>query len=254
MGVAAYHILKKSNLEFFKRSFRMAATFGLVCSILLFIVGDFHASQVAKTQPTKFAAMESLWETEKAVPYHLIVIPDTKNERNLLEAIGIPKLMSFLAFYDANAEIKGLKEFPPQDRPPVLPTFLSFRIMVALGFLFIILSIIAYIISRKGRLEYSPTFLKVMLYSIPLPYIAGQLGWIVAEVGRQPWIVYGIMRTSDAVSQAIVTSQVWTSLIGFTLFYGMLGIIDVYLLAKFSKKGPDEDISSFIKMPKKQEV
>lgn len=254
MGVAAYHILKKGNLEFFKRSFRMAATFGLVSSILLFIVGDFHAAEVAKTQPTKFAAMESLWETEKAVPYHLVVIPDTKNERNLVEAIGIPKLMSFLAFHDVNAEIKGLKEFPPEDRPPVLATFLSFRIMVALGFLFIILSLIAFIISRKGRLQYSPAFLKVMLYSIPLPYIAGQLGWIVAEVGRQPWIVYGLMRTSDAVSQAIIASQVWTSLIGFTFFYGMLGVIDVYLLAKLSKKGPDENISSFIKMPKSREV
>lgn len=254
MGVAAYHILKKSNLEFFKRSFKIAATFGLVSSLLLFIIGDFHAAEVAKTQPTKFAAMESLWETQKAVPYHLIVIPDTKNEKNLVEAIGIPKLMSFLAFHDPDAEIKGLKAFPEKDRPPILLTFLSFRIMVALGIFFIILSLVAFIISKRERLEYSPVFLKIMLYSIPLPYIAGQLGWIVAEVGRQPWIVYGVLKTSEAVSKAISSSQVWASLIGFTLFYGLLGVIGIYLLIKYSKKGPEEDISSMIKFPKAQEV
>jgi cytochrome d ubiquinol oxidase subunit I len=232
----------------------MAATFGLVSSILLLVVGHFHAGNVAKTQPAKFAAIHSQWETERAVPYHLLVIPDVANERNLVELGGIPKLKSFLSFHDANAEIKGLKEFSPEDRPPILGTFLSFRIMVALGLLFIILSLIAFIISRKDRLEYNPAFLKIMLYSIPLPYIAGQLGWIVAEVGRQPWIVYGLMRTSDAVSQAIVASQVWTSFIGFTLFYGLLGVIGVYLIARLAKKGPDENISSFLKTPKSREV
>lgn len=254
MGVAAYHILKKSNLEFFKKSFKMAATFGVATSILLLVVGHFHTGNVAKTQPTKFAAMQAQWETERAVPYHIVVIPDVANERNLVELGGIPKLKSFMTFHDANAEIRGLKESPPEDRPAVLATFLSFRIMVALGLLFIILSLIAFIISRKDRLEYNPAFLKIMLYSIPLPYIAGQLGWIVAEVGRQPWIVYGLMRTSDAVSQAIVASQVGASFIGFTLFYGLLGVIGVYLIARLAKKGPDENISSFFKTPKSREV
>lgn len=254
MGVSAYHLLKKNETKFFKRSFKIASTFGLFSSILLFIVGDFHAAEVAKTQPTKFAAMEALWETKKAVPYNLIVVPDVENERNAIELIAIPKLLSFLAFHDPNAEIKGLKEFKKEERPPILITFWSFRIMVSLGMLFIILSIIAFILSKKEKIESNPLFLKLMLFSIPLPYIAGQLGWLVAEVGRQPWIVYGVLKTSEAVSQAISPAQVWASFIGFTIFYGALGIIDIYLLAKYSKKGPEKDISSIVRLPNTQEV
>jgi len=247
MGISAYHLLKKTNLTFFKSSFKMAATFGLMSSLLVFIIGDFHAAMVARTQPAKFAAMESVWETQKAVPYNFLVIPDVKNERNTVSELGIPKLLSLLAFHDGGAEIKGLKEFSKEDRPPVLATFLSFRGMAALGMLFMLLALAGYVISKRDRLESNPLFLRIMLYALPLPYIAVQLGWLVAEVGRQPWIVYGVLRTSDAVSKSVTTAQVWTSLIGFTLFYGMLGFIDIYLLAKYSKKGPDDDLSAIIK-------
>lgn len=238
MGVSAYHILRKRELKFFKASFGMAAAFALVSSILVVVVGDFHGSEVARTQPTKLAAMESVWETQRGAPMYLLVIPDPRQERNAVEAIGIPKLLSFLSYRDWNAEVKGLKDFPPQDRPPVLPTFASFRLMVGLGMLFILLALLAYFYSRRDRLESVPWFLRVMLYAIPLPYIATQLGWIAAEVGRQPWIVYGVLRTEDAVSGAITVPQVWGSLIGFTFLYGFLGVVDIYLLARFSKKGP----------------
>lgn len=127
MGISAYHLLKKSNPEFFKKSFRLAATFGLISSLLVFLVGDFHAVEVAKTQPAKFAAMESVWETQKALPYNLMVVPDVSNEKNSVEAIGIPGMLSYLAFHDSNAEITGLKAFSKENRPPVVPTFLSFR-------------------------------------------------------------------------------------------------------------------------------
>jgi len=238
MGVSAYHLLKKSNTEFFKHSFKMAATFALITSILLFIVGDFHAAEVAKSQPTKFAAMESVWESKTNHPYNLIVIPDTEAERNQIEALGIPGLLSWLAYHSTDAEIKGLKEFPASERPPVLPVFLSFRIMVALGLLFILLSIIGFVKARRQTLESSTGFLRLMLYAIPLPYIATQLGWIVAEVGRQPWIVYGLLRTSQAVSGAVSMEQIVLSLLGFTIIYGLLAIIDIYLLVRHSKKGP----------------
>ena len=254
MGISAYHLLKKSNMEFFKKSFRMAATFGLISSLLVFLVGDFHAAEVAQTQPTKFAAMESVWETQKAVPYNLIVIPDIKNERNTLEAAGIPGLLSFLAFHDSNAEVVGLKAFPKEERPPVLPTFLSFRGMAALGILFMLLTLAAFILSMTNRLESSTVFLRIILYSIPLPYIAAQLGWLVAEVGRQPWIVYGVLKTSDAVSKSITPLQVWGSLLGFTLLYGALALVDIYLLTRFAKKGPDEDVSSLLSPTKSKEA
>jgi cytochrome d ubiquinol oxidase subunit I len=156
-------------------------------------------------------------------------------------------MLSYLAFHTADGEIKGLKSFPKDERPPVAPVFLSFRFMVGLGFFFILASLAAVIISRRGTLEANPLFLKIMLYSIPLPYIANQLGWIVAEVGRQPWIVYGVLKTSDAVSKSISTVQVVGSLVGFTLIYGVLGFIDVFLLMKFARKGPDNDLSAIIK-------
>ncbi len=234
LGVSAYHILRKNETEFFKKSFKIGAIFALVSSILVAGIGDFHAKEVAATQPTKLAAMESLWETTKDAPMYLLLIPDQKNERNSVEAIGIPSMLSILA---GQKEVKGLKDFPPSERPPVTLTFISFRLMVGLGFLFILLSLWALVKSK--RIENSTTLLRILLWSIPLPYIAAQLGWIVAEVGRQPWIVYGLLKTSDAISKSVEPSQVLASLIGFTLFYGALGVIDIYLLAKYARKGPE---------------
>ncbi len=156
MGVSAYHILKKNDI--FKRSFKLAAYFGALSSIMVFIFGDFHAKDISKFQPTKFAAMEAVWETKKGADYPLILIPDEKNERNIVEAIKIPYLLSILAAYDPEAEIKGLKEFPKDERPPVALTFWSFRIMVGLGFLFIALTLLSVYLSYKNKLE-NPLFL-----------------------------------------------------------------------------------------------
>ncbi|MFA5181160.1 MAG: cytochrome ubiquinol oxidase subunit I [Syntrophales bacterium] len=239
MGISAWHILRKNELTFFKKSFQLAAIFGLVSSLLIVLVGDFHGAEVGKAQPAKLAAMESLWETQRGVPFYLLLIPDPKNERNAVELFGIPKMVSFLAYKDFNAEVKGLKAFPKDQRPPVLETFLGFRLMVGLGGLFILLSSLAFFLSGKDRLESYPLFLKIMFFSIPLPYLAGELGWLVAEVGRQPWIVYGVLKTSDAVSRSVSVTQVTVSLVGFTLLYSFLGLVDMYLLAKYAKKGPE---------------
>jgi len=253
MGISAWHLLRKANQDFFRRSFRMAATFGLISALLVFLVGDFHAANVAGTQPAKFAAMEAVWETQKAAPYHFMLIPDVENERNTVEAISVPKMLSFLAFHDGNAEVRGLKEFPRADRPPVLPVLAGFRGMAGLGMLFMLLTLIAVILSRKERISESPFFLKIMLYCLPLPYIATQLGWVVAEVGRQPWIVYNVLRTADGVSRSISVPQVAASLAGFTLLYSLLALIDLYLLIKFARKGPDNDVSSVVRT-ERQEV
>ncbi|QWV96286.1 cytochrome ubiquinol oxidase subunit I [Geomonas nitrogeniifigens] len=240
MGISAYHLLKARNREFFRASFGMAAVFALVASIMVGVIGDFHAADVAKTQPAKFAAMEAVWNSCNNAPMHLIAFPDEKNECNLVSALPVPGLLSFLAFHDTNAQIRGITSFPKDERPPVLPVFLSFRLMVGLGTLFIILSAAGLFLSKNGLLEKYPMFLKLLVLCIPLPYIANQLGWLVSEVGRQPWIVYGIMKTSDAVSKSLELSQVIGSLLGFTLLYGLLGFVDIYLLAKFARKGPEE--------------
>ncbi|MEC9491819.1 cytochrome ubiquinol oxidase subunit I [Flexistipes sp.] len=241
MGVAAYHILKKNQLDFFKRSFKIAAIFGLIMSLGIAIIGDFHAKEVAKTQPSKMAAMESLWQTQENAPIYMFAWPDAENEQNAFEFLPIPGLLSYLSHGDFNAEVTGLKDIPRNERPPVWPTFLSFRLMVFLGTIFIVLSLLAFIYSKKDSLENKRWFLRLMLYAIPLPFIAAQVGWIVAEIGRQPWIVYGVMKTSDAVSKSVTSGQVWTSLIGFFIFYGILAVVDLSLLAKFSRKGPEPE-------------
>jgi cytochrome d ubiquinol oxidase subunit I len=246
MGVSAYHLLKKNQTMFFTRSFKIAAVFGLASTLLVAAIGDFHAAEVAKTQPTKFAAMESIWETQKNVGYNLVIIPDTEKECNTIEGPCVPSMLSYLAFHTADAEIKGLKAFPREERPPVLLTFWSFRFMILMGFAMLLLAIMAVMYSARGTLETHRMFLTIMLFSIPLPYLAGQLGWVVAEVGRQPWIVYGVLKTSQAVSQSISTVQVYASLLGFTLLYGGLGAVDIYLLSKFAKKGPDDDLSALL--------
>jgi cytochrome bd ubiquinol oxidase subunit I len=200
------------------------------------IQGDQHGVEVARIQPTKLAAMESQWKTEAGAPMYLFQIPDPAHEKNVARFGRIPDGLSLLAYRDPHATVKGLKDFPKADRPPVLLTFIAFRVMVALGFLFVLLTVVGWF--KRKKLEDSPRYLKLMLYAIPLPYIALECGWMVAEVGRQPWIVYGLMRTSDAVSP-IAASQVWVSLTAFILVYGLLGAVAFYLMARFAKQGPE---------------
>lgn len=236
MGIAAFHLLKKQHVPLFEKSFRMALNVGLVSALVLGFTGDMHGINVSKTQPAKLAAMEAHWETQKQAPIVMFAIPDQEQEKNIIEIGSIPGLLSFLGFHDFNANVTGLRDIPKDERPPVLPTFVGFRTMVGLGTLFIFLMIYGWF--RRNKLMESPGFLKLMLWSIPLPYIAMEMGWVVSEVGRQPWIVYGLMKTADAASP-IATSQVFISLIGFILVYGLLGAVGFYLIVKSVKEGPE---------------
>lgn len=235
MGVSAYHLLKKQHIDFFTRSFRIALGFGIIFTLIVVIMGDRNAVAVAEKQPSKLAAMESLWDTQTRAPIYLFSLPDEKHERNKIQIGAIPGMLSLMARHDINAEIRGLKSFPRDERPPVLMTSFAFKGMVGLGFYFILATVLGWI--KRKRLSQSPKYLKLMLWSIPLPYVACELGWMVAEVGRQPWIVYGLMKTSDAVSP-IAVSQVLTTLIGFIVLYGLLGVTGFYLIAKNALKGP----------------
>ncbi|MGV8074598.1 MAG: cytochrome ubiquinol oxidase subunit I [Syntrophobacteraceae bacterium] len=244
VGVSAYHLLRKQNVTFFRKSFKTAISTALVFSVVVVFQGHLNGSMVAENQPTKLAAMESFWETKGNAAQYLFIIPDVKNERNFLELGALPSGLSLLAYHDPKAVVKGLKDFPPSERPPVLITFISFRIMLLLGFFFIVLAVRGWLV--RNRIEDYPLTLKVMLYSIPLPYIAIQAGWALAEVGRQPWVVYGVMKTADAVS-TISTSQVLTSFIAFLGVYTLLGAIACYLLINFARKGPQPQTISFEK-------
>jgi cytochrome d ubiquinol oxidase subunit I len=246
MGVSAWHLLRQNEPEFFKRSFRVAAVWAFVASTIVAVSGDFHAVEIARTQPTKFAAMESQWDTKRGVGMNLLLVPDVARECNSIEQICIPNALSMLAFHDSNAEIKGLKDFPKELRPPVTPTYLSFRLMAGIGTFMVLASLLGIILARKQDFMEYRWFLTIMVFAIPAPYLAQQFGWLVAELGRQPWIVYGVLKTSDAVSKSVTATQVALSLLGFVVLYGILGAIDVYLLVKYAKKGPDKDLSNII--------
>jgi len=239
MGVSAYHIIKNNKTDFFKKSFHFALIFALIFSFIEVGQGHMHGAEVgAIKQETKLAAMESLWETQSEAPIYMIVIPDEKNEKNLVELIKIPGALSLLAYHDSKATVKGLKDFPPEERPPVLITYVSFRLMVGLGMLFMGLTSLCTLMLLLKKLYTSKWLLWLMVLSIPLPYIALQAGWVLAEVGRQPWIVYGLMKTADAVSP-IASSQVLISLIAFVLIYTLLGIAGIYLMVRHALKGPE---------------
>ncbi len=234
MGISAYHLLKRHEREVFEKSFRIALSFGLIFSLVEVFEGHLHGSDLAEKQPAKLALLEAHWETASRAPVYLFALPDEKNERNSIAMLPIPGALSFLAKYDLNAPVKGLKDFPPSERPPVLINFLAFKLMITLGAYFVLMTMIGW--SKRKTLAESPRYLKLMLYSIPLPYIASQAGWVLAEVGRQPWIVYGIMKTSDAASP-IGGPQVLLSLMAFILVYGLLGTLGFYLMAKNARMG-----------------
>jgi cytochrome bd ubiquinol oxidase subunit I len=236
MGISAWFLLRKKEVSLFTRSFKLGLTFGLIFSLVAVIHGHYNGGEVAATQPTKLAAMESLWETQRNAPIYLLSIPDPDNERNALEIGPLPGLLSLLAFHSSSAEVKGLKAWPKEERPPVLLVFTSFKIMVGLGFLFVLLMIIGWFL--RNRLLEAPWYLKIMLYAIPLPYIAIQAGWAVTEVGRQPWIVYGVMKTAQAASP-VAASQVGISLTAFIVVYGIIALFYLYLLRRTVINGPE---------------
>jgi cytochrome d ubiquinol oxidase subunit I len=239
MGISAINMIRGHKGELFQKSFRIAATFGIVTSILIIFAGDLSGLQVARNQPTKLAAMESQWETEEGASFYLLQFPRPDKDDNWVQALGIPKGLSLLAYHDPDATVKGLKDFPAADRPPVAITFVSFRLMVGLGFLFVLLALIAVWLSWRKKLDSNRWFLWIMSFAIVLPYLANELGWILAEIGRQPWIVYGLLRTQDAASRNLTPGDVLGSLIAFVVLYLSLAVIDVFLLSKYAKKIED---------------
>jgi cytochrome bd ubiquinol oxidase subunit I len=235
LGISAWHLARQHDVGFFKKSFRIAAVWTLVFAVFEIAQGHMNAEILHDSQPTKLAAMESHWETQSNAPIYLLSWPDTERAQNTIEALPVPGMLSLLSGYSTTTEVKGLRDYPAELRPPVLPVFLSFRAMVGLAFVFLAVALVAF--ALRHRIENYPRLLRILPWLIPLPYLANQLGWTIAELGRQPWIVYGMMKTADAVSP-IAVSQVATSLIGFFVVYLLLGVVDFYLLVTLARKGP----------------
>ena len=228
-GIHAYFLRRNPDSPFHRKAFAIALSVGAVFSILQPISGDISAKRLAKYQPVKLAAMEAQWETERGAPLRIGGIPDEENEVTRY-AIEIPKALSFLAHFDFNAEIKGLKEFPPEDRPPVAIVHYAFQIMVACGMVMIVAGILgAWLAWRRKGLPVDRWYLRFVTYCTPLGFIAIEAGWTVTEVGRQPWVIYNIMRTADAVTSM---PNLVIPFIAFTILYIFLSIIVVILLRR----------------------
>jgi len=194
-------------------------------------LGHGHAKQVALTQPEKFAVFEAVYETQSHAPMVLFGLPSAEHPKPQW-VIEIPGLLSWITFGDRSAIVKGLKDFPPDELPPRVIPFLAFRMMVVLGLYFVVIMLYGAVQLYRDKLWEGRRFLRVFVWSIPLPIAASQLGWIAAEVGRQPWIIYRVMKTAEAVSPSLPAGNVLSSLILFGLLYTLLGILYLYIVIR----------------------
>ena len=237
-GVAAWYYLKGRGSDVARVSLKLGTVMAVVACVLNFATGDHHAKQVARTQEAKFAAMEGLFTTQRAAPFTVFALPPTQTDRRAGPEIAVPGLTSLLAFGDYGALVRGLREFAPEDRSPVAITFLSFHNMVLVGNLMLLVALLGLVLLWRGQLEHARWWQHLAFWSIPLPMIAIQLGWMTAEVGRQPWIVYGLMRTRDAASKVVGAPQLLFSIVLFGAIYAVLGVLWLYLLRKEIVHGP----------------
>jgi cytochrome d ubiquinol oxidase subunit I len=238
-GISALLILRNIQVDMAKKSLRLAVIFGLIVSLLeVFPFGHEHGRQVAQTQPEKFAAISGLYATQTSAPVSLFAYP-VDSPPQLVAKVEIPGLLSWLAFGDMNAKIKGINEFPRDEIPPLFMTFVSYHNMVILGMYFILIMAFSLYMIKKDKLWANKKLLKILVFSIPLPLIACQFGWIAAEVGRQPWIVYKLMKTTHAVSVTVGAGEILFSIILLGLIYILLISTLIYLMNKKINAGPE---------------
>lgn len=237
-AVGAWHLLRDRGNEGARIMLSMAMWIVLIGAPIQAIVGDFHGLNTLKHQPAKIAALEGHWETGRGVPLLLVGWPDMEREETRF-AVGLPKLGSLILTHDLDGEIRGLKEWPPDERPNAAVVFWSFRIMVALGFLMIGLGLTSLWLRRKGRFHDHRGFLKWTVAMGPAGFIAVIAGWFTTEVGRQPWLVQDLLRTADGVSP-IATAGVASSLAGFAVVYFVVFGAGIIYLLRLMRQSPDE--------------
>ncbi|MCH7331592.1 cytochrome ubiquinol oxidase subunit I [Acinetobacter modestus] len=238
-ATAAWHLLKGRRDELVKKSFSMALWLILILAPLQVFVGDAHGLNTLEHQPAKLAAMEGHWETnyDEGMPLYLFGIPDMQEERTKY-AIAIPNLGSLILTHSMDGTVKGLKDFAPEDRPNSTVVFWSFRIMVSLGMLMLLLALTGVWLRKTGKLFESKWFHRFVVFMGPSGFIALLAGWFTTEVGRQPWVVYGVMRTKDALSP-VSAEQVGLTLIIFVVVYCIVFGIGIYYMLKLMYKGPE---------------
>ncbi len=236
-GVCAWYLLRRQYQPMARKGFSMALWFALVLAPLQAFVGDLHGLNVKEYQPVKLAAMEGIWpEKEAGAPLLLFALPSKQDETNHFE-IAVPKLASLILTHELDGELQGLKSVPPEDRPPVAVVFFSFRIMVGLGVLMIAVALYGLWLRRGERLYSSALLLRTCVLLTPAGVVATLAGWYVVEVGRQPWLVTGLVRTMEVVSP-LPAERVLFSLTLFVITYTLLLGVYLYFMRKLIRKGP----------------
>jgi cytochrome d ubiquinol oxidase subunit I len=241
VGVAAWFLLRRRHLDVARTSMTIGVTVALITAVLMFLTGDMSAREVAHEQSAKFAAMQGLYETTKGADMVIFSLPPTQNPGQAYQApaIVITQLLSFLTFGSFDSVIKGLQAFPPADWPPVAITFLAYHNMVVIGTIMLLVMLALAWYTRRGSLLRHPNWLRLAVVVTPLPLLAQQLGWMTAEIGRQPWVVYDVMRTSQGVSTAVSGPDVLVSLVLLAAVYTVLGSLWLFLLRREILHGPE---------------
>jgi cytochrome d ubiquinol oxidase subunit I len=236
-AMAAWLILKKRSTDLAGVLLRPALVLFIVASLLQLGLGHLHSVQVARTQPEKMAAYEALWQTRTAAPFTVFGIPDEKNQKVHLQ-IAIPGMLSWLIHFDTEATVQGLKDFPARDRPPVFLPFVSYHVMILLGLVFIGVALWGFALLIRKKAHASRMYLKLLLLTVPLPYLANELGWIGAEVGRQPWAVFRVLRTAEAASPVVPAGQILFTLALFAVLYALIAAVGIRIIFRMVNKGP----------------
>lgn len=239
LAIGAWLIRKKTFASEGKVMLTTTLTLLAVLVPLQILLGDMHGLNTLEHQPAKLAAIEAHWNREAHAPLTLFAIPDQKAETNRA-AIDVPLLGSLILTHDVNGVVPGLKDFPPKDRAPVAVPFFAFRIMVGLGLLMLALVALGWALRFGGKLFSSDWFLKILIWSGPIGFLAVLAGWTTTEVGRQPWTVYGLLRTGDSVTPSLTGSDVLISLAGYAVVYLIVYPVGVWFMARAIQRGPGD--------------
>lgn len=236
LATGARYVLARRSEREARTMVHMGLGMVAVLAPLQLVVGDLHGLNTLEHQPAKIAAIEAHWDGDKPAPFVIFAWPDEQAERNIAE-LSIPKAGSLILTHDPNGLFPGLSDFKPEDRPPVAPVFFMFRLMLGIGMLLIAIGAIGAFLWWRKRLFSADWFLKPVGYCWPLGFIAILAGWMVTEIGRQPWVAYGVLRTADAISP-VTAASVATSLALFVLVYSVVFSIGVWYIYRMLIKGP----------------
>jgi cytochrome d ubiquinol oxidase subunit I len=243
-AVGAHYLLSGQHTQFARLSVGLGVIVGAIFAVTaVFPTGDMNARNVVTYQPVKQAAYEGLFETTSFAPEAIIGFPSTEQHR-LLDPIEVPGALSFLAYGEFRDVVKGIKAFPPDQVPPVQITYYAFHVMVGLGTLFLAVFWLALLLLWRGRLFTWRPMLWILMLMAPLPYIANLAGWVVSEVGRQPWLVWGLQKTANGYSPTVVAGQTIFTTLGFSAIYTLLMILFLFLVGRQINLGPEGAVST----------